>query len=201
MTERLRIHNDGNISVGSTTNSARLHLLHTTEQLRLAYDSNNFTKFTVGSGGTLSIAALAVNGASSGIVQFSNSYVQFGTGGNLGGAGTWLPYSDGNNYLSATSTIFRDSTNTTFLTLSNTSATYIDGVNMAFGTTTGTKIGTATTQKIGFFNATPIVQVTTAVAAGTFVANTGTAVNDASTFDGYTLKQIVKALRNLGLLA
>jgi hypothetical protein len=201
MTERLRIHNDGNISVGSTTNSARLYLLHTTEQLRLAYDSNNFTKFTVGSGGTLSVQALTTNGATAGIINFPNTYVQFSTGGNISSQGTWFPYSDGNNYISATSTIFRDSTNTTFLTLSNTSATYIDGVNMAFGTTTGTKIGTATTQKIGFFNATPIVQVTTAVAAGTFVANTGTAVNDASTFDGYTLKQIVKALRNLGLLA
>jgi hypothetical protein len=201
MTERLRIHNDGNISVGSTTNSARLHLLHTTEQLRLAYDSNNFTKFTVGSGGTLTIQALSTNGATASIINFSNTYVQFSTGGNISSQGTWFPYSDGNNYISATSTIFRDSTNTTFLTLSNTSATYIDGVNMAFGTTTGTKIGTATTQKIGFYNATPIVQVTTAVAAGTFVANTGTAVNDASTFDGYTLKQIVKALRNLGLLA
>lgn len=68
-------------------------------------------------------------------------------------------------------------------------------------TTTGMKIGTATGQKIGLWNATPIVQPTTAVAAATFVAGAGTAVNDASTFDGYTLKQVVKALRNIGLLA
>ena len=198
----LIINTSGNVGIGSSVSpSARLHLLSTTEQLRIAYDSNNFTKFTVGSGGTLSVQALTTNGATAGIINFPNTYVQFSTGGNTSSQGTWFPYSDGNNYISATSTIFRDSTNTTFLTLSNTSATYIDGVNMAFGTTTGTKIGTATTQKIGFFNATPIVQVTTAVAAGTFVANTGTAVNDASTFDGYTLKQIVKALRNLGLLA
>ena len=66
---------------------------------------------------------------------------------------------------------------------------------------TGIRIATATTQKIGFYGVTPIVQTTTGVAAATFVANTGTAVNDASTFDGYTLKQVVKALRNLGLLA
>lgn len=45
-----------------------------------------------------------------------------------------------------------------------------------------------------------LYQETTAVAAATFTANSGTAVNDASTFDGYTLKQIVKALRNLGIL-
>jgi hypothetical protein len=65
----------------------------------------------------------------------------------------------------------------------------------------GTKIGVSTTQKIGFWNATPIVQPTTAVAASTFVVGVGTAVTDASTFDGYTLSQIVKALRNTGILA
>jgi hypothetical protein len=55
--------------------------------------------------------------------------------------------------------------------------------------------------KIGVFAATPILQPTTAGAAASFTVNAGTAVNDASTFDGYTLKQVVKALRNLGLLA
>jgi hypothetical protein len=45
-----------------------------------------------------------------------------------------------------------------------------------------------------------IYQETTSVAAAAFTANTGTAINDASTFDGYTLRQIVKALRNLGIL-
>lgn len=34
-----------------------------------------------------------------------------------------------------------------------------------------------------------------------FTANSGTAVNDASTFDGYTIKQIVGSLRGIGLLA
>jgi hypothetical protein len=76
-----------------------------------------------------------------------------------------------------------------------------DTFNIVFDTTTGTKIATATTQKLSFWNATPIVQPTTAVAAATFVANAGTAVNDASTFDGYTLGKVVKALRNAGLLA
>lgn len=73
--------------------------------------------------------------------------------------------------------------------------------NIVFGTTTGTKIGTATTQKLSFWNATPIVQPTTAVAAATFVANTSLIANDTATFDGYTIGQVVKALRNTGLLA
>ena len=79
--------------------------------------------------------------------------------------------------------------------------TYFDGGNFIIGTTTGTKIGTSTSQKIGFWNATPIVQPTTAVGAATFVGGAGTAITSTDTFDGYTLQQIVKALRNIGLLA
>jgi hypothetical protein len=50
-------------------------------------------------------------------------------------------------------------------------------------------------------NIIKLYQETTAVAAATFVVGVGTAVTDASTFDGYTLKQVVKALRNMGILA
>lgn len=73
--------------------------------------------------------------------------------------------------------------------------------DISMPSTNGTKLATSTSHKLGFWNATPIVQPTTAVAAATFVAGAGTAVNDASTFDGYTIKQVVKALRNEGLLA
>ena len=49
---------------------------------------------------------------------------------------------------------------------------------------------------------TPIVKPTTGVAEGTFTENTGgLVVNVDSTVDGYTFQQVVKALRNLGLLA
>jgi hypothetical protein len=46
-----------------------------------------------------------------------------------------------------------------------------------------------------------LYQETTGVAAATLVSGGGTALTDTDTFDGYTLKQIVKALRNNGLLA
>lgn len=73
--------------------------------------------------------------------------------------------------------------------------------NIQTNTSTGTKFGTATSQKIGFWNATPIVQPTTAVGASILVSNGGTTLTDTDTFDGYTLKQVVKSLRNIGLLA
>lgn len=76
-----------------------------------------------------------------------------------------------------------------------------DTVNLIFNTTTGSKIGTSTSQKLSLWNATPIVQPTTSVAAATFVANTSGIANDTATFDGYTIGQIVKALRNIGALA
>jgi hypothetical protein len=74
--------------------------------------------------------------------------------------------------------------------------------NLVLGSTSGTMIGTSITQKLAFWNATPIVQPTIAITASTFIANpsTNTVFNE-STFDGYTIAQIVKALRSVGLLA
>jgi len=75
------------------------------------------------------------------------------------------------------------------------------------GTSTGTKIGTATSQKIGFFNATPVVQQSGTGETTGFTAGSGTTARDDSTFTGnvgstaYTISDIVKALKNLGLLA
>jgi hypothetical protein len=46
-----------------------------------------------------------------------------------------------------------------------------------------------------------LYQETTAITAATLVSNLGTPLTDTDTIDGYTLKQVVKALRNLGILA
>lgn len=62
----------------------------------------------------------------------------------------------------------------------------------------------ATAAILGFYPtvaAAPIAQPTTATTAATFVANTSAIANDTATFDGYTIGKVVKALRNLGLLA
>jgi hypothetical protein len=79
--------------------------------------------------------------------------------------------------------------------------------DLIIGTSTGTKIGTATSQKIGFFNATPVVQQnTTGTTTGT-TGGSGTALHTNATITGgvgstaYTVGDIVKALKQLGLLA
>lgn len=87
------------------------------------------------------------------------------------------------------------------VTTDASTATWADALDFVFGTTTGTKFGTATTQKLAFWNATPIVQPTTAVGSATLTSpGGGTQIKTDDTFDGYTLQQVVKALRNLGLL-
>ncbi len=75
-----------------------------------------------------------------------------------------------------------------------------EGFNIAVGTATGTKIGTATSQKLSFWNKTPIIQPTNAIAAAAFVANTSGTVNDTATFGGYTIGQIAAALIATGIL-
>jgi hypothetical protein len=87
------------------------------------------------------------------------------------------------------------------LAASSSLITVANGVNFAFNTGTGTKLGTATTQKLSFWNATPIAQPTTTVTAATYVGLGGGNIQQNDTFDGYTIAKIVKALRNIGLLA
>ena len=55
--------------------------------------------------------------------------------------------------------------------------------------------------QMGFFSATPVAQPTTATASATRAAVIGTVANVGDTYDGYTVAKVVKALRNLGILA
>lgn len=91
--------------------------------------------------------------------------------------------------------------NPSFTTVTSGSHTFNDAANLVVGTTTGTKIGTTTSQKLGVWNATPIVQPTTAISAATFTANTSAIANDTAIYGGYTIGQVVAALKAIGLLA
>lgn len=127
---RWRMFKDGNVlqvnSALSYSNSgARLHVISTTEPLRLGYDISNYSNFAIDATGGMTID----------------------------GAGTGK------------------------------------GVKFAAGF------------KIGMFGATPTTQFTTGTAGATRTGGGGTTVTDTDTFDGYTIAQVVKALRNLGVLA
>jgi len=142
----------------------------------------------------------------------NSTLIGSGAGASLttNGGAVMIGYQAGNAETAANKLYIANSSTTTpliygdFSTPSltfNGTVNIADAKNVVFGTTTGSKLGSGATEKLGAWGATPIVQPTTAVAAATFVANAGTAVNDASTFDGYTIKQVVKALRNIGWLA
>jgi len=60
---------------------------------------------------------------------------------------------------------------------------------------------TAGASELGFYGVTPVAQPTTATTAATRAAVIGTVANIGDTYDGYTLAKVVKALRNLGILA
>ncbi len=137
---------------------------------------------------------IAINALSSG--SFNCSGLRFGF--SSGGSALYAPSGGAIGLVYNSSYLVQvDSAGVTLNSVVNIG----NATNMTFGTSTGTKIGTATNQKLGFWNTTPIVQPTTSFTTASFTANSGTAVNDASTFDGYTLKQVVKILRSLWLLA
>ena len=53
----------GKVGVGTATISAKLHILETTQQLRLGYNSSNYSGFTVGATGALTLAQTGAGGA------------------------------------------------------------------------------------------------------------------------------------------
>lgn len=64
----------------------------------------------------------------------------------------------------------------------------------------GLRLGKSTSGLLGHFDATPIAKQTTAIGAASFADSGSTVIHTSSTFDGYTLSQVVRALRLYGLL-
>jgi hypothetical protein len=136
-----------------------------------------------------------------------NNITALGSGGTY--TNRWGIYQEGtsdNNYFAGKVLIGTTTVPTQNFYVQGTSAfvgnvTIGNGFNFTFSSLTGTKIGGFASEKLSFWGATPIVQPTTAIAAATFSINSGSTVNTGTTFAGYTIGQVVNALRTAGILA
>lgn len=79
----------GGIGVGTSTPGAKLHILGTTEQLRLGYDATKYASFTTGSTGGLTVASGGTGqnitlspSAGGGIVLIGGDYKEIGSSAN-----------------------------------------------------------------------------------------------------------------------
>jgi hypothetical protein len=141
----------------------------------------------------------------------------------MAGAATTLNIN--NNTLAQTINIGTTSTQASFYnfgtgaTVSGVTKTISIGTAGVSGSTTAINIGSAVSGatntiairgnltlgtsggNMGFYGTSAIAKPTTAIGSAAFVqVNLINAVSDASTFGGYTIRQVVQALQNLGLL-
>lgn len=142
---------------------------------------------------------VGVNSSALNAAKFSFSYVASGSNSN----GFTLS-TGGQGFITVKGNTMQFTGDTISFTpiFSNPSTISIgENQNIKLGTTTGTKFGTAASQMQAWWGATPVVQPTTAITADTLVANTSGIADDTATFGGYTIGQVVAALKTIGLLA
>jgi len=90
------------------------------------------------------------------------------------------------------------------ITVSNNGGMNITGTVLLNNNLTvngNTRLGNASGDTVGFYTTAGSAQQTTGVAFATVVNGAAGDAITATTFDGYTVAQIVRAIRNLGLLA
>jgi len=128
----------GNVGFGVTSPSAKLHVLATTEQLRLGYDVSNYASFTVGSTGLLTMDAVGAGAgfAFSDGVYLDNLYektVSARIGINnilLCKHAIYLTQTDGNEYIDSLNDGYVDIGATTAIRLNSTDVTLADGCGL-----------------------------------------------------------------------
>ncbi len=151
--ERLTINSSGNVGIGTTTISARLHSLATTEQLRLGYDASNYLSTTVGSTGnaTFSLTGTSPQFIFSQRLQAYNGLLIGNSGDSsasfmfaFDGSSYGTPSASGRNLSFFNYNTSQTSQNSFVFTGDGTSPTSGTGINMlnvrSFAPTSGTAV-------------------------------------------------------------
>ena len=92
---------------------------------------------------------------------------------------------------------FREPVASTNVTFTNKFAMGADSLRVG----TASELRVTSTGNIGLFGVTPVAQPTTSIATSLRVPGFGATIKIDDTYDGYTLLQVVTALRNLGIMA
>ena len=183
-------------SIGYFTNSNNFEIYKGTKGIRMNVDTGNLS---IGSGSytTADMPLLITKTeASEQEVRMNNNHVT----GNFRlrlWAGTITKIDLENTAISNTGSIWADATNGLRLRTNGSDRITINRTTGKVTINNETQIN----GNLGVFGTTPISQPTTAIAASILGTGAGTGLTDLDTFDGYTLQQVVKALRNLGILA
>jgi hypothetical protein len=88
--EAMRITSGGNVGIGTTSPSAKLHTISTTEQLRVGYDASNYMSATVNSSGLVTLDAV---GSSAGFT-FGNTTRPTSSGTGTPAANSLITFAD-----------------------------------------------------------------------------------------------------------
>lgn len=175
-----------------------LHNVSSTARLQIRAGSTTIPSLKIGSG---SLVSTITGGVNNGAIEYDGTHFYCTIGSNrhqLDQQTAALLAAD-NVWTATTSNTFTSS-----VAIGLTSAHSLalgDSVSFEFGNVTGSKIGKLPIQKFAFWGATPITQPDTAIADAVLSPVGGGNINILDTFDGYTLTQVVAALRLVGLLA
>lgn len=219
----LRVNNDGKLSWRNLANAADIPALWvdtgndtvlnaaTGEQVKLAINATPVVTVDSALVSSTMPVAIGTNPATAGPLRVANDgFLTWRNAANSANIPAFWVGASNHTFVNAAvgQSILLCVDTSAQITLSSGLETYNDAVHMAFGTSNGTRIGTSTTQKIGFWNATPVVRPSSSGETAGFASVIGgTAVDSNDTFTGnvgttaYTISDIVKHLKNIGLIA
>lgn len=218
---------NGEVGIGTTNPLTKLHISGANaDLLRLEHNSGNaqLSFYTAGVQAGYISATSASGFQSLTLNAFTPGLIYMNTGGNVkfhldqtgsvrfysyGGSGTTTATLNTNGTLGRTTALSFDGSDNVLLNNSvflnnnlfiNSDIFFTNGVNIFTGLVSGTMFGTSDLQKLSFFGQIPDRQPDTGITGISKLTFGGSPIGENDTIGGYTMGQVVAALKQLGLL-